>query len=117
LKSKRINQIQGAKQLNLSTRQLRRIQTRFRMHSANGVISKHRGRISNNKFSDEFKLEIATLIKETYHDFAPTFANEKLVEVHNKKLSVESTRKIIIEYGIWKAKIKKRQKVYQKRAL
>jgi hypothetical protein len=116
IESKCINQVQGAKQLKLSTRQLRRIQTRFRKHGANGVISKHRGRISNNKFSDEFKLEIATLIKEKYHDFAPTFANEKLVEVHNKKLSVESTRKIMIEHGIWKSKIKKRQKVYQRRA-
>jgi len=116
IESKRINQIQGAKQLNLSTRQLRRVQIRFRKHGAKGLISKHRGKHSNNKFSDKFKLEIATLIKEKYHDFAPTFANEKLVEVHNKKLSVESTRKIMIEHGIWKAKIKKRQKVYQRRA-
>ena len=116
IEDKRLNQIQGAKQLGLSTRQLRRIQLRYRKHGAKGIISKHRGRLSNNKFSDAFKLEIATLIKEKYHDFAPTFAHEKLVENHNKKLSVESTRKIMIEHGIWKAKIKKRQKVFQRRA-
>jgi len=116
IEGKRINQSQGAKQLALSTRQLRRIQLRYKKDGAKGLISKHRGRVSNNKFSDEFKQEIATLIKENYHDFAPTFAHEKLVENHNKKLSVESTRQIMIEHGIWQAKIKKRQKIYQRRA-
>jgi len=115
IESKRINQIQGAKQLDLSTRQLRRIQLSYRKDGAKGIISKHRGKASNNKFNDEFRLEIATLIKENHHDFAPTFANEKLREHHNKKLSIESTRKIMIEHGIWQAKIKKRQKAFQRR--
>jgi hypothetical protein len=115
IESKRINQIQGAKQLDLSTRQLRRIQLNYRKDGAKGIISKHRGKASNNKFNNEFKLEIATLIKENYHDFGPTFAHEKLVEHHNKKLSAESTRKIMIEHGIWQAKIKKRQKLFQRR--
>lgn len=116
IEDKRINQIQAAQQLNLCTRQLRRIQSNYRKHGAKGIISKHRVKISNNKFSDDFKLEIATLIKEKYHDFTPTFAHEKLVEKHNKKLSVESTRKIMIEHGIWHPKIKKRQKIDQRRA-
>lgn len=116
IESKRINQIQGAKQLDLSTRQLRRIQSRYRKDGAKGIISKHRGKVSNNKLSDDFKQEIATLIKENYLDFAPTFAHQKLEEIHSKKLSVESTRKIMIENGIWQAKIKKRQKVFQRRA-
>ncbi len=115
IESKRINQIQGAKQLDLSTRQLRRIQLRYSKDGPKGIISKHRGKVSNNKFSDEFKQEIATLVKENYHDFAPTFAHEKLVENHKKQLSVESTRQIMIEYGIWQAKIKKRLKIYQRR--
>jgi len=116
IEDKRINQIQGAKQLNLSPRQLRRIQSSYSKDGVKGIISKHRGKTSNNKFSDEFKQEIATLIKENYHDFGPTFAHEKLVENHNKELCVESTRKIMIEYGIWQAKIKKRLKIYQRRA-
>jgi len=116
IEDKRINQIQGAKQLDLSTRQLRRIQSSYRKDGAKGIISKHRDKVSNNKFSDEFKQDIATLIKENYYDFAPTFAHEKLVENHNKKLCVESTRKIMIEHGIWQAKIEKRQKIFQRRA-
>ncbi len=115
IQSKHINQTQGAKQLNISTRQLRRIHVRYREGGAKGIISKHRGKVSNNKFSDEFKQEIATLIKESYHDFGPTFAHEKLVENHSKKLSIESTRQIMIEYEIWYPKIKKRQKVFQRR--
>ena len=92
IKSKRINQIQGEKQLDFSTRQLRRIQLRYSKDGAKGIISKHRGKVSNNKFSDGFEQEIATLIKENYHDFGPTFTHEKLIENHSKKLSVESTR-------------------------
>lgn len=116
IEGKRINQIQGAKQLDLSTRQLRRIQLRYSKDGAKGLISKHRGKASNNKFNDDFKQDIATTIKEKYHDFGPTFAHEKLVENHNKQLSIESTRQIMIEYGIWQAKIKKRQKIFQRRA-
>ena len=66
IESKRINQIQGAKQLDLSTRQLRRIQLRYSKDGARGIISKHRGEPSNNKFSDEFKEEIANLIKVNF---------------------------------------------------
>ncbi len=91
VEEKRLNQIQGAKQLNLSTRQLRRIQLEYRKHGAKGILSKHRGRVSNNKLSDSFKLEIATIIKDHYHDFGPTLAHEKLINNHNKKLSIEST--------------------------
>lgn len=116
IKTKHISQIQGALQLDLSTRQLRRIQQRYKTEGAKGLISKHRGKASNNKFSDEFKLEIVQLIKDNYCDFKPTFAHEKLVEIHNKQLSVESVRKIMIEHGIWQPKIKKRKKIFQRRA-
>jgi len=99
----------------LSTRQLRRILERYKLEGRKGLISKHRGKASNNKFNDKFKQEIAQLIKEHYHDFKPTFAHEKLVEIHHKKLSVESVRKIMMEHGIWQSKIKKRKKIYQRR--
>jgi len=115
IEAKRINQIQGAMQLGLSTRQLRRIQKNYKTDGAKGIVSKHRGKTSNNRFCNEFKREIANLIKNNYHDFKPTFAHEKLVEIHKKKLCVESVRKIMIEHGIWKPKLKKRQKIYQRR--
>jgi len=91
IEDKRLSQIHAAKQLDLSTCQLRRIQLRYRKHGAKGIISKHRGRLSNNKFSDDFKLEIATLIKDKYHDFTPTFAHDVN---NNRKVSHSNSRKV-----------------------
>jgi thiamine kinase-like enzyme len=115
VESKLLSQKEGAKQLNITTRQIRRIQCCYRQEGAKGLVSKHRGRKSNNKFSDEFKLKIAALMKKHYADFGPKFAHEKLNELHNEKLSVESLRQIMIEYKIWQPKITKTNKVFQRR--
>ena len=115
VESKLLSQKDGSKELSITTRQLRRIQCCYRHEGAKGIVSKHRGRKSNNKFSDEFKLKIITLIKTHYQDFGPTFAHEKLNEIHGEKLSKESLRQIMIEYEIWQPKITKTQKVFQRR--
>lgn len=115
VENKLLSQKEGAKQLNITTRQFRRIQCCYRQDGAKGIVSKHRGRKSNNKFSDEFKLKIASLIKTYYADFGPNFAHEKLTEIHGEKLSIESLRQIMIEYKIWQPKITKTTKVFQRR--
>jgi len=116
LESKDISQLTAATQLGLSARQVRRLQKRFQMDGASGLVSKHRGKKSNNKISAEFRAEISRLIREKYRDFGPTLAHEKLTEVHGKKLSVESVRHIMITENIWKAKQKRTEEpVYQLR--
>ena len=115
VESKLLSQKDGAKQLNITTRQMRRIQYCYRHEGAAGLVSKHRGRKSNNKFSDDFKLKIITIIKKHYRDFGPKFAHEKLTEIHGEKLSIESLRQIMIEYNLWHPKITKTQKIFQRR--
>jgi len=116
LESKDISQLTAAAKLGLSTRQVRRLQKRYQKEGVSGLVSKHRGKKSNNQLSPELRAEITDLIREKYSDFGPTLAHEKLTEVHAKELSVESVRRIMLDEGLWKAKQKRKEKpVFQLR--
>ncbi len=112
---KQISQLQASVQLSLSTRQVRRLQKAFLKHGAKGLISKHRHKVSNNKLSQYTNEQALTLLKTTYTDFGPTFAHEKLTEVHKLKLSVESLRQLMIKEGLWRAKSRKQVVHHQMR--
>jgi len=99
---KRLTQIEASKLLKLSARQVRRLQKRFKQDGAKGLASKRRGKPSNNRLRDEVKSRAISLIREHYYDFGPTFALEKLSEVHGLKLSVESLRNLMF----WSSKIR-----------
>ena len=116
VESKKLSQIKGAEQLSISTRQLRRLQQEYRKHGNKGLISKHRGKVSNNRLSEAVKLEIKAIIQDKYVDFGPTLAHEKLTEVHQHKISVESVRQIMIEHDLWEAKPVKHKRTFQLRA-
>lgn len=105
--AKRITQAKGAEQLGISRRQMVRICNKHKQEGPAGLVSKHRGKPSNNHLSDEVRKGVSRLIKAHYADFGPTFAHQKLTELHKLKLSVESTRKIMIEEKIWRGKKRK----------
>ena len=96
-----ISQKDAASQLNIGTRQIRRIQLRYHLHGVKGVLSKCLGKPSNNRFSHHFKIEIANLIKNKYAGLSPTLIHKKITEEENKNISVESIRKIMIEFELW----------------
>ena len=52
----------------------------------------------------------------TSPDFGPTFACEKLVEVHGHRVSVETVRKWMVAEGVWRAKARRGVRVHQSRA-
>ena len=55
---------------------------------APGLLSKKRGKPSNRGTSPELLRTAVAIIREPYPDFGPTFAREKLDELHDIKLSV-----------------------------
>ncbi|MCL1128073.1 ISNCY family transposase, partial [Shewanella surugensis] len=61
-----------------------------------GLVSKRCGLPSNRRFSLEFKDKVLTLVKQKYADFKPTFACEKLAELHDIHLSSETLRQWLI---------------------
>lgn len=115
LSEKRLKQGEAGKLLKVSTRQIRRMLHAYRKEGASGLISKHRGRVSNNAHPNKLKHQIRTLIHSQYSDFGPTLAAEKLLERDQLKVSKESLRQWMIEWGLWKAKRQKKARVHQSR--
>ena len=115
ISEKRINQKEAASILNLSLRQIKRLWKAYQKEGAKGIVSKRRGKVSNNRLDDNVVQQVVDLIYEKYADFGPTLAHEKLTEIHQLKLSRESVRRIMIEEGVWKPKRAKRRSVHQMR--
>jgi len=110
---KEINGSEAAKQMDLSVRQVKRIKARVIKEGPKGVIHKSRGRIGNRRLNPEILEKAKYWLKNKYSDFMPTFAMEKLKELHQIKLSKEKVRQIMIELGLWKARPRKKNKEYR----
>jgi F0F1-type ATP synthase delta subunit len=112
---KQIKQRVGAKLLNLTARQIRRLVSAYRREGVEALISKHRGRKSNNRHDINIKEKTRQLIKLHYPDFGPTFAAEKLREQHELTVNKETIRQWMIEWKLWKTKRQKKATVHQSR--
>lgn len=115
LSEKRLKQGEAGKLLKVSTRQIRRMLHAYRKEGASALISKHRGRASNNRHPNKLKHQIRSLLHAQYSDFGPTLAAEKLLERDQLKVNKESLRQWMIEWGLWKAKRQKKARVHQSR--
>ena len=88
LEEKRMRQKQAARILGLSVRQVKRLLRAYRDHGAYGLVSKRRGRPSNNRLPEETTRQALSLLKGKYKGFGPTLACEKLVEIEGLQISV-----------------------------
>ncbi|MCF7820330.1 MAG: helix-turn-helix domain-containing protein [Candidatus Pacebacteria bacterium] len=82
---KELKEKEAANLLNISIRQVRRLKKRVKEKGVKGLVHLGRGKISNRKIPDSEKDEIVELLHKNYSDFGPTFAAEKLDEVHRIK--------------------------------
>ena len=112
---KLLSQREAAEQLKISSRQVRRVQRAYRSEGASGILSKRRGRQSNNRLDDLERSEAIRLINLHYPDFKPTLAHEKLTEKHGFKISLESIRQLMIAHELWKGKRRKKVNLHQMR--
>ncbi len=115
LDGKRLKQKAAAELLGMSERQVKRLLRCYRQEGASGLISKRRGRPSNNQLAEETKRKVLDLLESKYTGFGPTFACEKLVELDGLKISDESVRQLMIAEGLWKAKKARKVIVHQMR--
>jgi hypothetical protein len=51
---------------------------RYRAEGPAGLISRARNRPSNNRLAAEIEQQIVSILRESYADFGPTLAAEKL---------------------------------------
>ena len=101
--------------LNLSKRQIIRLKKEYLKGGPEALISKQRGQPSNNRHKISTKERVKELVYAHYHDFRPTFAAEKLRELHAIDVNKETLRQWMIEWELWKAKRHKKVKVHQSR--
>jgi transposase len=115
LSKKQLSQQEAGRILSLSTRQIKRLLNAYRRAGAKGLVSKQRGRKSNNCLSTDIKRQALDLLKRKYQGFGPTLAHEKLVEKEKLKLSKESVRQLMMAEQLWKARKAKKVVVHQLR--
>jgi hypothetical protein len=89
---KAITQEEAAALLNLTDRQVRRIVKSVKMVGASGICHRSRGKRSHNRIAEKIKDKAVTLCRDTYKEFGPTHASEKLLTIHKIKVSDETLR-------------------------
>jgi transposase len=97
----RLTQAKAAELISLSERQVRRLCAAFEEHGPAGLVSGKRGKPSNRRLPDELRSKALEIVRERYADFGPTLACEKLLELHDLRVSKETLRAWLIGAGIW----------------
>ena len=90
----KITNAEGARALNLSVRQFRRLKRRFGDEGARGLGHRLRGRTGNRRLTAPVRDQIITLMTTTYLGFNDSHLTEKLREVHALTVSRASVRRL-----------------------
>lgn len=107
LKQGKIGQKEAAAQLQISTRWVRAKYKRYRKDGDTGLVHKNRGRPSLRRWNDKDREKALQLLRNEWQGFGPTFATEKLEELHSVTVSKETLRKEMIKEGLWHGKIRR----------
>ena len=75
IKAKSMTQKKGAEALSISVRQVRRLWKNYQEKGAVGLVSKSRGKPSNNRLPTKTRQRAIDLLHSLYADFGPTFAH------------------------------------------
>ncbi|CAH0445529.1 ISNCY family transposase ISBcen27 [Ralstonia pseudosolanacearum] len=105
----------AAERLGLSRRQVERLVLRYREAGPGGLISRKRGCSGNRQLPPGLESRVCGLIRDSYADFGPTLACEKLRERHGIDLSKACVRRIVIGAGFWVPRKLRPLKVHQPR--
>jgi hypothetical protein len=96
-------QVQGARRLRLSTRQVRRLERRVAAEGDRGVIHRLRGRRSNRKIPEKVQKRVLAEVRRRYADFGPTLAAEHLA-ASGVGISRETLRQWMSGAGLWRSR-------------
>ena len=113
--NRQLTQAQAARQLGIGTRQVKRLVRAYRSKGTAGVVSGHRGRRPGNAIDDAVRQQALGLLQARYADFSPTFAHEKLTELHGLSFSVETLRQWMMAAGLWQSKSRRQAHIHQRR--
>lgn len=99
---KRLTWPQAAERLGLKIRQVGRLCASVRADGNAGILHKNKGKPSNRRLSDELLSQaMGAVHDEMWEGFRPTFAREKLFQLHGLRIGLETLRKTMIATGAW----------------
>ena len=101
VQSGRLRVADACQLLDLQRRQVFRLLRGLKQDGSSSVLSKRRGKPSNNRLPDETRTLALTLVREHYPDFGPTQALEKLAAHYGLCVSRETLRGWMIADGLW----------------
>jgi transposase len=112
---RRLTQREAARMLGLTSRQVRRLRRAYERDGPSGLASKRRGRPSNRRLPAALRQEALATVHSRYEGFGPTLAHEKLTELHDLGLSVETLRHWMTEDGLWVPRARREPRIQQPR--
>jgi hypothetical protein len=116
ISQKKISKTKAAEILGISRGHLHRLYKEFKKSGIISLISRQRGKPSNHQLPHILKIRALELITcEAYTGFGPTFMCEKLNELHGIVICPETTRKLMIQSGVWESNKKKCPVIHQQR--
>lgn len=108
-----ITQKQVSIEIGLTERQVRRMLRKIKDKGDKAVIHGATGRAGNRKIAQTVKQEaIAILSQDVYKGFGPTLAAEYLAHKHELHVGRETLRGWMIGAKLWRAKLKRVEKVH-----
>lgn len=109
VKAGRITLVKAAELLQISYRQVLRLEKRYRRAGAAGLVHGLRGKPSNHRLDPRQKRRVLELYQGKYADFGPTLAAEQLAEREQIVVDHETLRGWLLAQGLWR-KRRRRQK-------
>jgi transposase len=94
IEEKQMTGVQAAEILGLQIRQVRRLISKYRKEGAVGLAHGNRGRMPNNRISEEVRTKIMKLAEEEYKDYNDSHFTEELVTEYGMYISRSSVRRI-----------------------
>lgn len=102
----------AGKLLGVSPRQVRRLREDVRKRGIAAVVHGLKGKLGNHHIDIVTKEKALQVIRETYRDFKPGFATEKLEQNHQIRITSQTTRVWMSEAGLWKTKRQKQSEYH-----
>jgi transposase len=94
------SQAKAAQLLNLTVRQVRRLQQRLAEQGDAGLVHRLRGRPSNRQLDDKLRKRVLREYRKQYAGFGPTLACEKLAE-QDLHVSADTLRRWLLAERLW----------------
>lgn len=108
------SQVEAARLLSRSVRQVHRLLVRLRAKGDQAVVHGLRGRPSNRRLDPGVRKQALSLYRKKYPGFGPTLAAEKLSEEDGVRVAVRTLREWLLAEGLWERQ-RRRDKHRQRR--